>query len=181
MAREKGTFHNPANYEPLIAAPFDARQLVETKADLIAANTWQQANGEIWIYSGMIVAVAADIEKSNNGIYLLLDAINYFKIESWKKMSDETDIFALRLELEELQKEIDNIEISGKGSLDVQLDFITDLPEVGDINTTYYIKENSSIQRWDEIAQAYLSFGGVGETPELDINLIYGGNANGTN
>jgi hypothetical protein len=53
------------------------------------------------------------------------------------------------------------------------------LPEVGDKNATYYVKDNSSIQRWDEETQSYQSYGGSGETPELDVNLIYGGDSNG--
>lgn len=40
MARYRGNFTVAANYEPLKAAPFDARALVETKADLTAATTW---------------------------------------------------------------------------------------------------------------------------------------------
>jgi hypothetical protein len=41
MSRYKGLFQVPANYEPLIRGPFDARELVETKADLINPATWQ--------------------------------------------------------------------------------------------------------------------------------------------
>jgi len=89
MAREKGTFLVSANYEPQKAAPFDARALVETKADLFAANTWA-INNELWIYKGMIVAVATDIEPKNNGIYMLLDDVNYFNEDAWLKMSDST-------------------------------------------------------------------------------------------
>jgi hypothetical protein len=53
MARYRGSFTVAASYEPLTASPFDARELVETKADLTAASTWQQPNGDLWIYDGM--------------------------------------------------------------------------------------------------------------------------------
>ena len=60
MARYKGIFKAAANYEPQIAAPFDARMLVDAKADLTDRSIWQQSNGDVWVYSGMIVAVAND-------------------------------------------------------------------------------------------------------------------------
>jgi hypothetical protein len=69
MARKKGTFQVSANYEPLKAAPFDARSLVETKEDLFLADTWT-INGIAWVYNGMLVAVFNDTEE-NKGLYLL--------------------------------------------------------------------------------------------------------------
>ena len=57
MAREKGTFQVAANYEPLIAAPFDARMLVGVKSDLTAPQTWQDLRGDAWVYVGMLVTV----------------------------------------------------------------------------------------------------------------------------
>ena len=67
MARYKGTFTVAANYEPLIAAPFDARSLVETRSDLINPATWVRSDGGYWTYVGMVVSVSADIELSNKG------------------------------------------------------------------------------------------------------------------
>lgn len=171
MARKKGTFQVSANYEPLKAAPFDARSLVETRADLIAESSWV-VNDIAWVYNGMLVSVGQDIEPSFNGVYILQDAENYTDLNSWKKLADTTSI-------EDLQKQIDELEVSGGGSLDVEVETEDELPAEGNDNTTYYIKENSSIQRWDEETQSYISYGGVGETPELDINLIFGGNSNG--
>lgn len=172
MARYKGTYTAAANYEPLKAAPFDARQLVESKADLISASTWQQSNGDIWIYQGMIVAVSSDVNADNNGLYILSNS-NYTLEASWTKMADVKSI-------EELQAQIDNLEVSGGGSLDVTVNAETDLPEVGDSNTTYYVLDNNSIYRWQEETQSYISFGG-GTADFEDINIIHGGNANGTN
>lgn len=170
MGRYRGTFTAPANYEPLKAAPFDARQLVEAKSDLTNVATWKQPNGDVWTYVGMMVVVSSDIELSNNGLYILKD-IDYTKTENWEKTAIKDEILAL-------QEQIENLETSS-GSLDVEVNTEADLPEIGDSNATYYVMENYSIQRWDEENQKYVSYGGSGEVPDLDINLILGGNSNG--
>jgi hypothetical protein len=102
MARFKGTFEIPANYEPQKAAPFDARMLVEARSDLVKAETWQDSEGDMWIYSGMIVAVASDINAENRGIYMLLDASAFDNASSWQKMADYSDISAIQTEIEAL-------------------------------------------------------------------------------
>lgn len=176
MARFKGTFEVPANYEPQKAAPFDARQLVESKSDLFLARTWQDTNGDMWIYTGMIVSVATDIEASYNGVYRLVDAAKYDQETGWQKLADDEAIAAIQEEIKDLQEQIENIEVSGGGSSDIEVETEADLPEVGDENTTYYVKENSSIQRWDAEEGNYDIYGGAAD---LNINFINGGNANG--
>ena len=173
MAREFGIYKAPANYEPQIGGPFDARMLVGTKSDLMNPATWRQTNGDIWVYVGMIVAVSADTNPANNGIYILTGS-NYTLEESWEKQATASEIA-------DLQQQIDNIEISGDGNLDITVKTETDLPAIGDENTTYYVEENASIQRWDADTQDYIKYGGSGEIPDLDINIIHGGNANGSN
>jgi hypothetical protein len=42
------------------------------------ASTWQDSKGDMWIYSGMIVSVASDINSKNNGVYVLQDATYYY-------------------------------------------------------------------------------------------------------
>lgn len=180
MARYKGIFKAAANYEPQIAAPFDARMLVDAKADLTDKKTWQQSNGDIWIYSGMIVAVANDENSANNGVYMLLNSAHFEEETSWRKMSDDSSLAALNAAIEELQEQIKNIEISGDGGVSIEVDTMDDLPKVGKTDVTYYVKENLSIQRWNEATQSYLAFGGQGSAPDLDIKIIYGGNANVT-
>ena len=170
MARYKGTFTAAANYEPLKAAPFDARQLVETKSDLTNPSTWQQVNGDIWTYVGMMVVVATDVNTDNNGLYILRDK-DYTNIGNWEKQATNKEITSL-------QKQIDEIEVSGGGSLDIEVATEADLPEIGNSNTTYYVLENNSIYRWQEETKSYVSFGGKASA-DLDINIIYGGNANG--
>lgn len=162
MAREKGTFNVSANYEPLKAAPFDARSLVKTKSDLTNSATWD-TGGDNWIYDGMIVAVAHDSVDKNNGVYRLIDAENYNFEGSWLKLAESYDI-------EELQKRIDDLD----SSADIDLETEAELPEVGDENATYFIKETSSIKRWDAESGAYVAYG----ASTLDINIINGGNAN---
>ena len=172
MARYRGTYTTAANYELLKAGPFDARQLVETKADLINPATWRQSNGDIWIYVGMMVAVAADENPNNNGVYVLKNKA-YTVESSWEKQATEQDI-------QNLQQQIDNLEVTS-GSLDITLNSKQELPTTGDLNTTYYIQEDSSIYRWDAQLETYVQYGG-GSAPDLDnITLIHGGNANVTN
>lgn len=170
MARYKGTFTTAANYEPLIAAPFDARQLVEARSDLINPKTWNRSDGTNWTYVGMIVAVSRDIDDNNNGVYMLV-ADDFTQLANWRKCADDRDI-------SRLMKEIESIEV-GAGSQDIEVDTDQDLPSIGDENATYYVKSNLSIQRWDEETQSYISYGASGDSPDLDINLIIGGNANG--
>lgn len=147
--------------------------LVDTKADLINPATWRQFNGDIWVYQGMIVAVAADPNPNNNGLYILMGN-NYTLEASWEKHATNKDVISL-------QQQIDNLELSGN-NFDVEVDFEIELPPIGDSNATYYVKETSEILRWNEVTNSYQTFGGQNEVPDFDeINLIFGGNAHGTN
>ena len=83
MARDKGSLGISANFEPQIAAPFDARANVPTKADLIVASNWTANDGNTYAYNGMTVTVAEDTTASNNGIYVLTDAANITNTASW--------------------------------------------------------------------------------------------------
>ena len=172
MARYKGTFSVAASYEPLTATPFDARSLVQFKSDLTSHETWCQENGDVWTYVGMLVVVAEDLNDNNNGVYILIDQ-DYTQDSSWRKCADERDVA-------DILEQIKNIEISGEGGISVEVDTMEDLPKIGAINTTYYVKENSSIQRWNITTQSYQSFGSSNVIPDFDIKVIYGGNAYGT-
>lgn len=169
MAREKGIFHISANYEAQKAAPLDARQLVEAKADLLLPETWT-VNNIAWIYDGMIVAVSRDVNNENNGIYMLTDSRNYTKESSWQKMANIQDIQQLQKQIEELQSNITET--------DVDIDTEAELPDIGEENITYYIKETQDILRWNNESQDYISYGGSGIT-DLNINIIHGGDSNG--
>ena len=81
MSRNTGTFNFAANFEGLLKAPIDAKQLVGTYADLTLPGTWN-ASGSVWLYDGAIVAVASGVGK---GVYWLCDANNYTMTSSWVK------------------------------------------------------------------------------------------------
>lgn len=90
--REKGIFEMAGNYEPQIAAPLDARNAVESKADLTNPATWQNTSGAVYLYEGLLVAVTNDSTVENNGIYKLVDADNYTQEASWVRMLDTVDL-----------------------------------------------------------------------------------------
>lgn len=90
--REKGIFEMAGNYEPQIAAPLDARNAVESKADLTNPATWQNTSGAAYLYDGLLVAVTNDSAVENNGIYKLVDADSYIQEASWVRMLDTVDL-----------------------------------------------------------------------------------------
>ena len=84
MSRNTGTFNFAANFEGLLKAPIDAKQLVGTYADLTTPATWN-GSGSVWLYNGAMVVVGSDSTPENNGIYWLCDANNYTMTCAWKK------------------------------------------------------------------------------------------------
>ena len=88
MARNKGIAAFSANFEPQVAAPLDARYVVETQADLISTSTWQAHDGEVYVYNGMLVTVTNDANSSNNGLYYLNNAAQYTQLSSWTKVGE---------------------------------------------------------------------------------------------
>ena len=85
MARIRGTFPTANNFEPLKSGPLDARLIVETKIDLSNPTTWVDSSNNVWVYTGMSVAVTNDPSTANNGLYLLSDATNYANPSVWIK------------------------------------------------------------------------------------------------
>ena len=85
--RTPGTYQYSFNLEVQKTAPLDARASVPSKADLYLFTTWEGAPNMpsgIYIYNGMTVTVYADtVDVANNGIYILLDAVNYQTPASW--------------------------------------------------------------------------------------------------
>lgn len=80
MGRGIGDSIFPANFEPRKAAPFDARTVVSTKADLTALATWDTGDGNAYTYKGMLVSVIND--GINNGVYRL-NADDYSVASNW--------------------------------------------------------------------------------------------------
>jgi len=82
MARTSGSLGISTNFEPQIAAPFDARANVPTKADLTGSGNWIALDGISYAYKGMTVTVAEDSTTSNNGIYILTGS-DVTNIDDW--------------------------------------------------------------------------------------------------
>ena len=174
MARYRGTFSVAANYEPLTASPFDARELVDYKLDLIDPATWEQENGDIWIYTGMIVSVAKDTDE-NNGVYQLRDRTNYTNEESWYKLADSSAVAYL-------QEQIDALKESGNGdagsSADIEVGTFDSLPAIGMSGITYFVRDTKTIYRWNTETFSYDNYGG-GSVDLDNIEIIHGGDSNG--
>ena len=158
----RGFFNLSGNYEPLIAAPLDARTVVEFKSDLTNSTTWTVSGG-IWVYRGLMVAVVADSD-SNNGIYYLADASTYTSEASWLKIADQRAIDALNERIDQ---------ISGGGGGAVQVESKTNLPNVGSEGTVYFVKDENATYRWDETGLKYYCTG----RDYREIKVINGGNA----
>jgi hypothetical protein len=96
MGRSKGLASFSANFEAQMAAPIDARAVVETQADLITEATWQANDGSVYAYVGMVVSVTGDTDSSKNGLYSLT-ALPITSIENWTQLGTATAIDSLRL------------------------------------------------------------------------------------
>jgi len=86
MTRTKGIIPFSGNFEVQAAAPLDARLRVETRADLLLANSWEALDGSPYAYEGMPVAVWNDTTAENNGIYILQDT-DFTDINNWLQVS----------------------------------------------------------------------------------------------
>lgn len=87
MAREKGIFNFPGNFEIRFAEPFDARSVVATKDDLTSLTTWDSGDGNAYVYPGMLVSVVDDTTAANNGVYQLVNPV-YANIDNWVKLAN---------------------------------------------------------------------------------------------
>ena len=165
MSRYRGVFNQSSNYEPLIAAPLDARTVVEFKSDLTNPTTWTIASSTPYLFNGLLVCVTNDLDASLNGLYILIDADNYTSDDSWRKVADIRDIDALN-------ERIDQITGGGSGGA-VQVEALANLPNVGSENTVYFVKNENATYRWDEAGLKYYCTG----RDYQEIKVINGGNA----
>lgn len=83
MARNKGTFKFAANFEVKLQGALDPRILVGNKSELINKETWPYDGDTIYVYNGLLVAVAAD-----KAIYMLVDKDKILEADysGWKQM-----------------------------------------------------------------------------------------------
>lgn len=83
MARNKGTFQFAANFEVKLQGALDPRILVDNKSELINKETWPYDGDTIYVYNGLLVAVAAD-----TAIYMLVDKDKILEADysGWKQM-----------------------------------------------------------------------------------------------
>lgn len=66
MARNKGTFKLPANFEIKMQEAIDPRVVVEKKSDLIRKDTWPYDGDTIYVYKNMLVS-------TNEGVFRLIE------------------------------------------------------------------------------------------------------------
>lgn len=83
MARNKGTFKFAANFEVKLQGALDPRILVDNKSELINKETWPYDGDTIYVYNGLLVAVAAD-----KAVYMLVDKDKILEADysGWKQM-----------------------------------------------------------------------------------------------
>ena len=107
MSRIHGLNSISENYEVKLRRPLDARMLVPTKADLINPASWTA-----YTYNGMIVAVGADSEAFNNGIYILKDRklISSSDYSGWSKVAELTDLNSLKIKIADLEEIVNGLD-----------------------------------------------------------------------
>lgn len=138
--RPNGLLSISANFEPQIAAPFDARQYVPSKVDLISENTWLANDNNLYIYVGMMVSVSQDADPTLNGVYVLLDVPNYTNFNSWLFVGSGggTDII-VKNDGVTLTTEVQQFNFTGAGvtATTVGNNVTVDIPNAGG-GSTYY-------------------------------------------
>lgn len=139
MARIKGQANYASNFEVLKQAPLDSRSVVSESDDLIKKVTWQDADGNIWLYNGLMVVVPnTDTEKVPE-VYILKKKEDYDKPETWVKLgADNATAVAA---IQEALKKKANL-TNGKVSTN-ELPIATSLgnPDNGTIPTTFAVSK----------------------------------------
>lgn len=149
MSRVKGTNVTGAPIELTSGAPVDAKMLVDTKADLYNASTWQAPSaaganaGKMFCYYGMLVYVGNDAEHpENNGLYVLQNSgANDANADAtansganWVRISQtDTRINAIESDIDSIQSELENIPTTN--NVVFKTDISTVIPEEGAVDT----------------------------------------------
>lgn len=139
MARIKGQANYASNFEVLKQAPLDSRTVVSDSGDLIKAATWQDADGNVWLYDGLIVTVPNKDSAAAPEVYVLKDKDNYGRADAWLKLgADNASAVAA---IQETLKKKANL-VNGKVSAN-ELPIATSLgnPNNGTIPSTFAVNE----------------------------------------
>lgn len=139
MARIKGQANYASNFEVLKQAPLDSRTVVSDSGDLTKAATWRDADGNVWLYDGLIVVVPNTNNPSAPEVYVLKDKDNYGRPDAWLKLgADNASAVAA---IQETLKKKANL-VNGKVSAN-ELPIATSLgnPNNGTIPTTSAVNE----------------------------------------
>ena len=89
MARIKGQANYASNFEVLKQAPLDSRTVVSEAGDLTKIATWQDADGNVWLYDGLIVVVPNADNANAPEVYVLKDKDNYGRPDAWLKLGSD--------------------------------------------------------------------------------------------
>ena len=89
MARERGVFNFSGNLEVKKEAALDARLYVPTFAELTQASTWQDDDGNVWLYNTMVVGVGSG---ASAALYMLTDKTKYTQASAWVKLTTGGDL-----------------------------------------------------------------------------------------
>lgn len=142
MARIKGQANYASNFEVLKQAPLDSRTVVSDSGDLIKTATWQDADGNVWLYDGLIVTVPNTNNPSAPEAYILKDKDNYGRRDAWLKLgADNASAVAA---IQETLKKKANL-VDGKVSSE-ELPIVTSFNAPGDITIPSSRLVNENIQ-----------------------------------
>ena len=139
MARIKGQANYASNFEVLKQAPLDSRTVVSDSGDLTKIATWQDADGNVWLYDGLIVVVPNTNNPSAPEVYVLKDKDNYGRPDAWLKLgADNSSAVAA---IQETLKKKANL-VNGKVSAN-ELPIATSLgnPDNGTIPSTFAVSK----------------------------------------
>ena len=139
MARIKGQANYASNFEVLKQAPLDSRTVVSDAGDLTKIATWQDADGNVWLYDGLIVVVPNADNANAPEVYVLKNKDNYGRRDAWLKLgADNASAVAA---IQETLKKKANL-VNGKVSAN-ELPIATSLgnPNNGTIPSTFAVNE----------------------------------------
>lgn len=174
MARNLGTFTYAANYEVKMQAALDPRVAVANKADLITKDTWPHDGDTIYLYEGLLVAVA-----STNEVYMLTnlaqavqginDATNTTNYAGWTRV--DAGAATQVTVIDNLTTESSTSALSAKQGK-VLMDSITTIE--GKITSIYKIK--GSVDTYENLPSEGNTAGDV-----YNVVAAYGNTPAGTN